>query len=258
MFPEVVPALEMAFDECILTLLGNHDAVVLQHFEDTPERVERIKACELNRQRIREEVREKGLLYLLGKSPIEHTREGVYFVHNFPFSAKDSHDKNYMLARLSPVLTNPSNPKFSQENSKLVEMSNFPQQVIIRGHSHEPSIYRVKRGMQKIEDCDIFCKEQEKMDLVTLKIEPDFVYMVNVGSAGGAQTMFMKDEELDYRPAGAIVEYSQETGRGKIILFRDSYNPKQFIDSFRNNPLWQDSIFKEANKQVRALEKTLQ
>ena len=34
MFPEVIPTIEMAKAECQLTLIGNHDAVLIDYFED--------------------------------------------------------------------------------------------------------------------------------------------------------------------------------------------------------------------------------
>ncbi|MBS3072634.1 metallophosphoesterase family protein [Candidatus Pacearchaeota archaeon] len=255
MFPEVIPTIEMAKAECQLTLIGNHDAVLIDCFEDDSKRDERIKAIKLNRKELEEKSR-YDLIDWISSFSIDHLKRGVYLVHNSPFGAKDSKSKRYMLARISESLRDPSNPMYDQNNSNLISLSQYPRQVIVRGHAHAPSIQRVKRGLSNPEENMAEYISMEKgRTLLEIDIDPDFTYLVTVGSACGANTIFTKDIDLDYRPSGGIISYDQKREEGKITLFRTTKNYAfhKFIESVRNNHKWDN--LPEAQKQIGYLER---
>lgn len=261
MFPDVIPAIELTRQECAGgNIMGNHDAVLLEHFEDMPKRWERIEALRYNRKTIKSEDRQD-LLDWLSSLPVEQTCEDLYFVHNMPFEikgtnkSKDSHNRDYMLGRFTQTMREPSESKYDPSLSKIVDISQFPQQVIMRGHAHLPSIYKIKRGLEKPFENGLELKKMRAgEDNLTMIIDPDFIYVITVGSACGANTMFTRDNELDYRPAGGIIEYDRENQRGIINLFRktNDYKVSKFIESVRANPLWKE--FPEAQRQVKIME----
>ena len=76
----------------------------------------------------------------------------------------------------------------------------------------------------------------------------------NITSKHKTTIEFTKDEDLDFRPAGGIIEYDKSAQTGRINLFRveEGYDPSKFIASVRGNPLWADLA--EAQKQIRYLE----
>jgi predicted phosphodiesterase len=253
MFPEVVAAIETVRGECETSILGNHDAVLLDYFEDVSKRWERIAALEQNRERLNSEGRED-LVEWLSSLQVDRIDGGVYFVHNSPFGSKDPCDRGYMLDRFGLLMKAPSDHKYNPQISKLQEVSQSLQQVIVRGHSHLPSVYRVRRGLNHVTNDIITSFRLGKgEDSLTMDMDPDFVYVITVGSACGANTMFTRDEDLDYRPMGGIIEYDEGSGRGKITLFRtdEGYSVDKFIASVKANPLW--SEFTEAQRQVNHL-----
>ena len=253
MFPEAVAACDIARAECSFSLLGNHDAVLIGYFEDDPKRWERIAALEENKKKVLVDGRED-LFGWLDSLALDRTEEGVYFVHNSPFEPKDLRSREYMIARFGPSMVDPSNPKHDAGKSKLLEISNSPNQIIVRGHAHIPQILKVRRGLEREVEGMVEEIDMKGRDSLDVKIEPDFVYIITVGSTCGANTMFTKDEDLDYRPSGGIIEYDAEKSAGKINLFRttEGYNVQRFIDSVKRYSAW--GRFEEAQRQITHLE----
>jgi len=180
MFPAVIEAVEKAREECKVSLLGNHDGVLIHCFEDDPRREERIQALRKNRTRIMLANRQD-LFEWFGSLPIDFSEQGVYFVHNSPFGEKNPNKIEYMLARFGQGMRDPKDPKFDSEESRLLQASNFPQQVIVRGHSHLPSVHKIKRGLKKVRNNMVSVERLGvNQDNLEVNIDPDFNYIVTV------------------------------------------------------------------------------
>ena len=249
MFPEVIAAADLSIRECSLHLMGNHDAVLAGHFEDDPRRAERIGAIKENKKKIEDEGR-LDLIRWFGSLPINY----VYFTHNAVFGTRNPKDKEFMLARFGPTIVDPENQRYDSKITKLLEVSNFPQQVLVRGHAHTPSVHKIKRGLEKIVPGMVSERIMVKGEgLLEVMIDPEFTYIFTVGSACGANTMFTPDGQLDYRPSGAFIEYDLDSQTGKASLFRvnEGYDSKAFIRSVESNVAWEN--FEEAQKQINHL-----
>ena len=100
-------------------------------------------------------------------------------------------------------------------------------------------------------------KSDSSSDTLEVTINPDFFYLVEVSSTCGANTMFTKGEDLDYRPGGGIITYNSSSKNGKILLFKtnEDYDADSFVKSVKSNKDWNE--FPEAQKQIEYLEKRL-
>lgn len=248
MFPDVVPVVERAREECDINLMGNHDSILLRDFQDDGKRWERITTIYFNSFSLGQEH-----LDFLNSLPLEYRMDGLLFVHNSPFDPKER-TKEYMHARLQ-LMENPSN---------MLQLSNSQDHVVIKGHSHRSQVYKIKRGLKSFNEGNMEVLNLDKKFSVRdtlssekIKIDPDFFYLIEVPSTCGANTMFTKEEDLDYRPGGALIEYDSRSSRGEITLFKTlrNYDINSFIKSVKSNKNWIE--FSEAQKQIRYLEQQL-
>ena len=244
MFPDVVPVVERAKDECNVNLLGNHDSILLRDFQDDGKRWERIVAIYFNSFSLKQEH-----LDFLNSLYLEYKINGLLFVHNSPFDPKER-TKEYMHARLG-----------LDNFHKILQLSNSENHVAVKGHSHRARVYKIRKGLNAINEGDVeifnLNKSNSSSDTLEVVINPDFFYLVEVSSTCGANTIFTKEEDLDYRPGGGIITYDSSSKNGKILLFKtnEGYDADSFVKSVRSNKDWNE--FPEAQKQIKYLENRL-
>lgn len=242
MFPHPSEVIDRAREECRVILLGNHESIMLRDFEDdSRKRWERVMATYINWFQVTQEQRN-----FLDSLPLEHVDNGVLYVHNSPFNPKER-TKKYMHDRF----------QIAEDNSKILTLSNSDYQLVFKGHSHKGSVWKIRRGLNEVKEGDVvetpLRRSTELSDTLVTPIDSDFVYVFEVGSACGANTIFTKDEDLDYRPSGAFFDYDIRTQTGKVTLFRtrERYDIEAFVRSVESNPRWEK--FEEAQKQIAHL-----
>ena len=247
MFPNPREVIDRAREECGVILLGNHESIMLRDFEDdSRKRQERIMAAYINWFQVTQEQRD-----FLDSLPLEYVDNGVLYVHNSPFNPKERTER-YMHDRF----------QIANNNDKILELSNSDTcSLVFKGHSHKGSVWKIKRGLREVKEEDVvethLRRSTELSDTLVTSIDSDFVYVFEVGSACGANTIFTKDEDLDYRPSGAFFDYDSRTQTGEVTLFRTekNYNIEAFVKSVKSDSRWEK--FEEAQRQINYLKNHL-
>ena len=119
----------------------------------------------------------------LSKLPFEFSWENIKFVHANPYTPQSW---DYILSI----------------DDAIFNFSKFDEQICFIGHSHQPIIY-IENNDQKY----MFSEERE------IKIEPNFRYIINVGSVG---------QPRDNNPASAFGVL--DTTKQVFELLRVGYN----------------------------------
>lgn len=262
MFPRCMETVKIAMGESRYGILGNHDAMLLNYFEDNSKRKERIAALKNNRADLVLAEDSEEILKYLKSLPTSRRVGGISFVHNSIFHT-NPYDEKQMHIRFSHVMANPSEKGFDLQESIVSRVSQFCDQIIVRGHAHSAQVYQVKKDLtERISDgVRDLAKPRDgsvstKGDIWEIDLDPDFKYVLVCASACGANTMFTQDEKLDYRPAGLIVEYDINSQNGKARFFTvvQGYDHQKFIDSVNNDKRWNDEVFEEAKRQIKHLQ----
>lgn len=260
MFPRCIDTVRTAKAESGYGILGNHDAMLLEYFEDNPMRQERITALRNNRADLTSD--SEGILAYLQSLPTTLSLRGISLVHNSLFHT-NPYDESQMHVRFGLGMKNPNEKDYDPQKSLVSSVSKLSDQIIIRGHAHSASVYQVKRDLSESTSDGVrnLSKPREgavstRGDIWKVDLDPDFKYVLVSASACGANTLFTPDERLDYRPAGLIVEYDIHAQRGKATFFTvvDGYDHQKFIDSVIKDKRWEDEVFSEARRQIEHLQ----
>jgi len=263
MFPGCLETVRVSIAEAGRGILGNHDAMLLQYFEDTPQREERIAALDYNRRDISSSSDQDKIMAYLQSLPTTMSWDGVTFVHNSPFHT-NPYKETDMHHRFGESMRDPSDKKYDPKTSLLLKLAQHSDQLVIRGHSHSASYMGVPKDLTEATTGCLTKKPKPREgavssrgDIWTVPIDPDHNYVLVAASACGANTMFTPDGKLDYRPAGMIVEYDPGRQQGEITFFTvmEGYDHQKFVNSVLNDQRWQAPVFEEARKQIEHLQR---